>query len=192
MFDLIKAYYKKLVPLLPDEVWQTLEDKLTVREIKKGEFLVRAGEVCRHVSFINYGMLRFYYLVDGKEICTGFIGNNEYASEYNSFLTQTPSAMYVEALEDTQVINLSYNDMQEGYENFSFFERFGRKMAEKLFVMQSSQITRLLTQTPEQRYQYVVKYQPDVIQHVPQYMIASYIGITPEHLSRIRKKLLNS
>lgn len=189
MFDKIKAYYQQMVPSLPEPVWQSLEKNLTIQQIKKGDFLVREGEVCRYVSFINYGLFRFYYLAEGKEICTGFIGTGNYVSEYNSFLTQTPSAMYVEAMEDTEVVNLSYTDMQTGYDNFSFFERFGRKIAEKLFILLSSQITRLLTLTPEQRYQYVVDHQPGLLQHIPQYMIASFIGITPEHLSRIRKKM---
>jgi CRP/FNR family transcriptional regulator, anaerobic regulatory protein len=192
VFDKIKAYYQSMVPNLPDAVWQTLEDKMTVRHIKKGEFLVRAGEICRHVSFVNYGLLRLYYLSEGKDISTGFVGGNDYASEYSSFLTQTPAAMNIEALEDTEVLNLSYNDMQKGYEHFSFFERFGRKIAEKLFILLTGHITRLLTMTPEQRYQYVVDHQPEILQNVPQYMIASFIGITPEHLSRIRKKVKNS
>lgn len=177
-----------MIPTLPPEVWQTLEDRMTVRQIKKNEFLVKAGEICRHVSFVNHGLLRLYYLSEGKEVSTGFIGSNEYVSEYSSFLTQSPAAMSIDALEDTEVVNLSYSDMQIGYKHFAFFERFGRKIAEKLFISLTAQITRLLTMTPEQRYQYVVENEPNILQQVPQYMIASYIGITPEHLSRIRKK----
>jgi CRP/FNR family transcriptional regulator, anaerobic regulatory protein len=189
MFEKVKAYYYELIPALTNEAWISLEKKFTVQQFKKGEFLIREGDICRYVSFINHGMVRFYYLVEGKEICTGFSGKNEYISEYTSFLTQTPAAMFIEALEDTEVVHLSYNDMQDSYNNYSFFERFGRKIAERLFVMLSSQNTRLLTLTPEQRYQFVVQHQPLILQKVPQYMIASYIGITPEHLSRIRKKL---
>lgn len=190
MFDQIKAYYKELVPGLPDEVWKTLEASLTLQQIKKGEFLVREGEICRNVSFINRGMVRLYYVSpEGKEICTGFVGSNEYVSEYSSFLTQSASVMNIDALEDTEVVNLSYAMMQKGYEHFVFFERFGRKMAEKLFILLSAQNARLLTQTPEQRYQAVMDAQPWIIHSIPQYMIASYIGITPEHLSRIRRKM---
>lgn len=188
-FQKIKAYYKQMLPTLPDGIWQTLEDRMTVKQIKKGDFLVRAGDICRHVSFVNYGVLRFYYISEGKEISTGFLRENEYASEYSSFLTQSPAAINIDALEDTEVVNLSYNDMQKGYERFAFFERFGRKIAEKLFIMLTAQNTRLLTLIPEQRYQYIIDNEAWILQKVPQYMIASYIGITPEHLSRIRKKL---
>jgi CRP/FNR family transcriptional regulator, anaerobic regulatory protein len=189
MFEKIKSYYLELIPELTEETWQSFEKKLTIQQFRKGEFIIREGDTCRYVSFINFGMVRFYYLVEGKEICTGFAGENEYISEYNSFLTQSPASMFIEALEDTEMIHLSYHDMQDSYNNYSIFERFGRKIAEKLFVMLSSQNTRLLVLTPEQRYQFVVQHQPAILQKVPQYMIASYIGITPEHLSRIRKKM---
>jgi CRP-like cAMP-binding protein len=190
MFAKIKAYYQQMLPGLPDHVWKSLEDTLTVEHFKKGDFLIREGEICRHVSFINQGLVRAYYVSpEGKEVCTGFVRSNEYMSEYSSFLTQSPSLMNIDALEDTEVVQLSYDMMQKGYEHFAFFERFGRKMAEKLFIILSAQNARLLTLTPEQRYQWVVDNQQWVIRDVPQYMIASYIGITPEHLSRIRRKI---
>ena len=190
MFDDVKAYYKKLVPDLPEEAWLALESTLTIQHLKKGEFLIREGEICKQVSFLNSGFLRFFYLSpEGKEINTGFVGKHEYASEYSSFLTQSPSSMNIEALEDTDLVNLSYNAMQKGYGAFSFFERFGRKIAERLFISLSNANTRLLTLTPEQRYRWVVENQPAILQIVPQYMIASYIGISAEHLSRLRKKM---
>lgn len=130
-----------------------------------------------------------FYMIDGREICTGFINENEYISQYDSFLTKQPSTGNIDALEDCELINLSYDDMQAIYKTNPVFERFGRKIAEMLFIMISFQATRLLTMTPEERYQSVIEQQPFVIQRVPQYMIASFIGITPEHLSRLRKKM---
>jgi CRP-like cAMP-binding protein len=114
---------------------------------------------------------------------------NEYIAQYDSFLLQQPSAGSIDALEDCEMVNLSYADMQLLYRSHPVFQVFGRKIAEMLFIMVTSQTTRLLTMTPEERYQSVVQYQPFVIQRVPQYMIASYIGITPEHLSRLRRKM---
>ncbi|WP_407520631.1 Crp/Fnr family transcriptional regulator [Lacibacter sp. MH-610] len=192
MFEQIKAYYKKLIPHLQDEDWQALQSKLEVQYLKKGEFLTRQGETSRTVSFINKGLLRMCYLIDGKEICTGFVSENEYISSYASFLTQTPSAENIDALEPCELVNLSYEDMQQLYRSHPVFEIFGRRIAEMLFIMVSSQTTRLLTLTPEERYQSIIQNQPFIIQRVPQYMIASFIGITPEHLSRIRKKMSSS
>lgn len=188
MFTQIKAYYKSLVPGLQEEGWNKLQERFTIQQLKKGELLVRNGEICRQVSFINKGLVRLFYLVDGKEISTGFVAENEYVSEYESFLTTQPSSGNIDALEDCELVNLSYNDMQAMYQLNPVFEIFGRKIAEILFIMISSQTTRLLTMTPEERYQSVIQNHPFIIQRVPQYMIASFIGITPEHLSRLRKK----
>jgi CRP/FNR family transcriptional regulator, anaerobic regulatory protein len=185
----IKAYYTRIIPTLQPEDWQKLEKRLTIQKLKKGDLLVRNGEVCNQVSFIEKGLLRFFYLVNGKEINTGFIAENEYISQYDSFLTRQSSTGNIDALEDCELINLSYEDMQILYKEIPILETFGRKMAELLFIMVSMQTTRLLTLSPEERYQSVIQMQPFIIQRVPQYMIASFIGITPEHLSRLRNKM---
>jgi CRP-like cAMP-binding protein len=189
MFSQIRHYYQQLIPNLQDDDWAALEAKLTVQQLKKGDYLLRAGEVCRYVSFVNRGLLRMFYLVDGKEINVGFASENDYLSQYDSFLLRTPSAGQIDVLEDCELLHLSYNDMQAIYLSHPVFERFGRRIAEQLFILVSMQTNRLLTLTPEERYAELVEQHPELLQRVPQYMIASYIGITPEHLSRIRKKL---
>lgn len=188
MIAQIKIYYKNLLPSMQEEDWQALEKKLKVQYLKKGEYLTRQGDTCRHVSFVNRGLLRMYYLADGKEICTGFVKENEYFAQYDSFLTGQPCTGNIDTLEDSELINLSYADMQSLYRSNPIFEIFGRKMAEMLFIFVVSQNTRLLSMSPEERYQYIIDNENWIIQRVPQYMIASYIGITPEHLSRLRKK----
>ena len=192
MFKYIKEYYIKLLPDLQEKDWNALQEKLTIQYVKKGEFLTRNGEVCRQVSFINKGILRMYYLVDGKEINMSFVPKFEYLSEYESFLTSQPSNANVDALEDAELINLSFDNMQLLYKSNPIFEKAGRKIAEMLYISISTAVTRLLTLTPEQRYQHILENEPYIIQSVPQYMIASYIGITPEHLSRLRKKMTST
>ncbi len=189
MFEQIRNYYTSLVPGISGEDWSKIESRFTVQNLKKGEMLTRAGEVSRTVSFVNKGILRIFYTVQGQEISTGFVQEGEYISCYASFLTREPAAESIDALEDAELINLSYDDMQELYQSNPVFERFGRKVAEMLFRMVSTQTTRLLTLNPEERYKSIIESQPFIINRVPQYMIASYIGITPEHLSRLRKKM---
>jgi CRP-like cAMP-binding protein len=189
LFDQIKTYYQTLIPDLTEQSWQRLQERFTFQYLKRGELLTCNGEVCRQVSFINRGLLRMFYLVDGKEVCTGFGKENDYLAQYDSFLTKQPSAGNVDALEDCELINLSYDNVQSLYAEEPVFQIFGRKIAEMLFIMISSQTTSLLTLTPEERYKAVLERQPFIIQRVPQYMIASYIGITPEHLSRLRRKM---
>lgn len=188
MFEQVKAYYKKLVPSITESDWNALEERLTIQHLNKGEFLVRKGEICRHVSFINTGLMRLYYLEEGKEICTAFVAENNFISEYASFLTRTPAAEYADALEDSELVNLSFDNIQALYQSHPVFEIFGRKIAEYLYILLSKYNTSLRAHTPEQRYHYLMDEQPFIIQRVPQYMIASFIGVTPEHLSRLRKK----
>jgi CRP-like cAMP-binding protein len=190
VFTEIKKYYQNLIPAMQEDEWNAIQEKFKVQQLKKDELLTRNGEVCNKVSFIKKGLLRMFYLVDGKEICVGFGRENEYLAQYDSFLTRTPSTGNIDALEDCELINLSYDDIQNLYQSFPVFERFGRKVAEMLFIMISSQTNRLLTLTPEERYQQLQDEQSYILQRVPQYMIASYIGITPEHLSRLRKKMV--
>lgn len=189
MFEAIRAYYKNLVPRLSDEELDALEECLLVREIPKGEFLVRAGQVCKYVSFVNKGLVRIYYTFGGKDISIAFAGTGEYTAEYESFLTRKPAAQNIGALVDTQVIDLGFDDMQRLYKQFSAFQEFGRKISEMLFVLLNQRNTALLALTPEDRYRNMIAGNPQLLQRVPQYMLASFIGVTPEHLSRIRKKM---
>lgn len=189
VFTQIKAYYQQFIPELQDHEWRDLEQAFTFQLLKKGDLLTRSGEICNQVSFINRGLLRMYYVVDGREISTAFIPENNYLAQYDSFLTRQPATGNIDALEDCELINLSYEAVQTFYKEKTVFQIFGRKIAEMLFIMISSQSNSLLTLTPEERYRQVVEEEPFLIQRVPQYMIASYIGITPEHLSRLRKKM---
>jgi CRP-like cAMP-binding protein len=190
MFEQIKAYYHKMIPNLTTKEWQALEEKLVIKEFAKGEDMVKQGEVCNYVYFINKGFLRFYKLIDGKEISTGFIGAGEYVSAYDSFLTRQPAFETLNVLEDAELLCLSYNDMQQLYEQQPIYQLFGRKIAEQLFIWINQRTNALLLLTPEQRYERMIQNDSELLQRVPQYMLASYIGVTPEHLSRIRKKML--
>lgn len=177
------------MPQLTKEEWQAIEDCLTIKHLKKGEHLVKQGEICNHVSFINKGLLRFYMLIDGKEIPTGFFMQNQYGSAYESFLTRQPSNENIDVMEDAELLQIDYENMQKLYKNYPIFQVFGRKVAEQLFIVLSQRVDALQLLTPEQRYQKLVDKSSLLLQQIPQYMLAAYIGVTPEHLSRIRKKL---
>ena len=189
MFEAIKSYYRKLVPHISEIELEVLESCLSVRQIAKGDFLVKAGHVCHHVSFINKGLVRIYYTINGKDISVGFAGAGDYTSEYESFLTRKPAAQNIGALTNVEVVDLAFDDMQRLYKQYPVFQEFGRKIAEFLFIMLNRRNTALLATSPEDRYKNMIANNPSLLQQVPQYMLASYIGVTPEHLSRIRKKM---
>ncbi len=138
---------------------------------------------------MNFGLCRLYYLAEGKEVAAAFFRENEYLSEYTSFLLQTPALMSADMLEDSELIELSYDSVQMCYAKIPAFQKFGRLMAEGLFVSISERTHALLVKTPEQRYLEFIANSSELVQRVPQYMIASYLGVTPEALSRIRKRL---
>lgn len=186
---MIKAYYRKLVPHISEPELEALEDCLSIRQVPKGDFLVEAGQVCKYVSFLNKGLARLYYTVDGKDISIGFVGEGEYTSEYESFLTRKPAMQNIEALTDVESVDLGIDDMQRLYRQYPVFQEFGRKIAEMLFIMLNQRNTALLALTPEDRYRNMIAANSGLLQQVPQYMLASFIGVTPEHLSRIRKKM---
>ena len=190
MFQNIKTYYYNLIPNLSNEAWQALEEKIVVKEFKNGEHVVKQGEVCNYVYFINKGFCRFYKTIDCKEISTGFIGENEYVSAYDSFLTRQPAFENLDVLEDTELLGLSYDDIHFLYDKYFVYQIFGRKMAEMLFIWITERSNNLILLKPEQRYQQILKKEAYLLQKIPQYMLASYIGVTPEHLSRIRKKIM--
>ena len=185
----IHTYYKSLLPELSADAWAYCASKFTVRQIKKGNWLVREGEICRNVSFINKGILCVYRVADGNKMVGGFFAENTYISEYTSFLTQSPATMFIEALEDTEVVDFRYEDMQEAYRQYKVLERFGRLIAEYLFTQLDARVYSLHALSAEERYLQLLRKTPSVFQRVPQYLIASYLGVTPEAISRIRKRI---
>ncbi len=189
MFNDVICYYRNLVPRLNDEEITALEERFAVRYLRKGDHLVKAGQTCRHVSFINSGLLRVYYDCDGKDISICFAGPGDYTTEYESFITRKPAFQHIEALTDAVTIDLGYDDMQVLYKRYPVFQEFGRKIAEMLYILLNQRNTALLALSPEERYREMVESNSFLLQNVPQYMLASYIGVTPEHLSRLRKKM---
>jgi CRP-like cAMP-binding protein len=185
----LRNYYKQLLPTMTDESWNLCEQVVTIRTFKKGEMILREGMVCNTVSFINYGSVRMYYVVDGKEKIFSFCNELNYISDYRSFLTREPARAYLQALEATEVVDTSYEGLQMLYENVPEANKLGRLIAEGLFIEMSDGADTEKNETIDARYRKIVNEQPWLMQRVPQYMIASYLGITPEALSRVKARM---
>lgn len=188
-FVQIRRYFQTLVPEMTDKEWALFEQVLFFRQYAKGAYMARPGQVCNVVSFINAGLVRMYHLVDGKEFIQSFFHEDSYYSDYESFLSRTPTSAYSEVLEDVEAVEMTYDSMQWLYGELPAFERAGRRVAEWLFVKLCNRNTSFLMRTAEERYLEFLEQYPSLPQRVPQYMIASYLGITPEALSRIRSRL---
>jgi CRP/FNR family transcriptional regulator, anaerobic regulatory protein len=185
----LRAYYNSLLPTVTDESWQICESILTIRNLKKGDFLLKPGQVSNHVCFVNYGLLRLYHVVDGKEKIVRFCNELTYISDYQGFLTRQPSLVYIQAIEDCELVETSYDNMQMLYKEVPEANKLGRLIAEELFIDMCRRATIDINETIEQQYINLMDRQPWLLQRVPQYMIASYLGITPEALSRIKSRV---
>jgi CRP-like cAMP-binding protein len=185
----LKAYYQALVPGMSPESWDITENVLSVRTFKKGEFIVKEGSICKNVSFINSGLIRMYYTFNGKEKIISFCNENNYISDYQSFLTRMPALSNVQALEPTEVVDTSYDDLQMLYNRVPEANYMGRMIAEKLFLEMCEASHTVVKESLLQRYRQLIAEQPWLMQRVPQYMIASLLGITPEALSRIKSRV---
>lgn len=166
--------------------------KLIVKECKKKELILKEGEVCKYAYFINKGCMRYYYNVEGEENTAQFFFENGWYTDYESFLTGKKTKQNIEALEKTQLISLSATDLQQLFIEIPKFERFGRLMAENAFLGIRQRVEMLENQTAEERYLTLIKERPKVFERIPQHYIASYLGIKPPSLSRIRKRIFDN
>ena len=185
----LRNFAEKIVDFSETE-WQAHRDLLTRRFLRKGEYLARQGEVCNYVSFINSGSLRVFMITNGQEYSKHFFFEHEYASDYSSFLTRSPGLWYIKALEDTELMELNYDKVQRLYDSFSVWQKYGRLIAERLFIQVADRSQELLLRTPEEMYIRLIEIQSPILSRIPQHYIASYLGIQPESLSRIRKRIM--
>ncbi len=186
----------RLLQTIQSQIAITEADRLLIHQLfqpkryAKGEHLLVAGEVCRYIYFIESGLVRYYLHNGGKEQTYYFNKEGEFVCDYQSFVPQAPTKINIQALEATQVCRVSAEGIQQFYREVSQGEKFGRIAIEQLFVNVLSQVISLYTDTPDQRYlKFLVAY-PDLVQRIPQYYIASYVGVKPLSLSRIRKRLI--
>lgn len=158
---------------------------------KKGEFMLKAGEVCKHTIFVEKGLLRMYALdKNGKEHVIQFAPENWMISDRSSLFFNEKSHFYIDAIEETEMILLNNNFFTDLSvlvpESAAKIDLLLQKHIRSL----QNRITSLLSDTAEERYLSFIKMYPDILQRVPLWMVASYLGITPESLSRVRKKLV--
>jgi CRP-like cAMP-binding protein len=182
---------KSLVPL-SDEEQKAFLQILEVKTFKKKSFLLQEGQICDKVSFINSGCMRLFYNVEGIENTIQFFFGDSWYTDYASFLTGQKTIENLQALQPCEVVQFKKEDLYKLFDQFPIFDRVGRVMAENAFLS-LSQLNQMLTnEEPQLRYLNLLKQRPALVQQIPQHYIASYLGIKPESLSRIRKRISNS
>lgn len=156
--------------------------------INKDEHLLEAGQVCRRVIFIEKGLVRYYLFNNGEEQTHYFNKEGDWVCDYQSFIPKVPTIENIQALEDTVIWTISYDDLQIFYHDVKYGDRFGRLAIEQVFIDIIRQISSFYADKPDVRYEKFMRAYFDIAQRIPQYYIASYVGVKPQSLSRIRKR----
>jgi len=186
----IKAYLDQIATISEAD-WDYFTSKLQRRVIKKKTIFLKLNSIENHISFIESGMVRLFIPKENpeKEITFGFSFENEFISAYDSFLTQKPSAYQLQALSETTLLSITYKDLQLVYNNTQIGNLIGRLTAERLFLLKSKREQNLLNLTAEERYKKLFKERPELLKDIPLKYVSSYIGVTAQALSRIRKRV---
>ena len=183
--------YIETITKVNDEDWNLFTSKLQKKTFPKRTILTDLGQVENYISFIEKGVVRLLIpkSENEDELTFGFSFENEFISAYESFLTQTPSIYQVETLAETHVLSISYADLQEVYSKTLIGNLIGRLVAERQYLLKTKRTNSLLIDSAEQRYLNLFTERPNLIKEIPLKYIASYIGVTPQSLSRIRKQI---
>ncbi len=186
-FSSLLDVVRRIIPLTEADV-DLIKQLFQPLHLAKGSYFVQQGQVCRQVGFINQGLLRYFITTGGEEKIYGFGKESDFTCDYESFLPQRPCHRNIQAIEDTSLLVISHANLERLFTGLIQGERFGRLVIEQLFVTTIGQITSLYTDSPEKRYQAFLEQYPDLQTRIPQYYIASYVGVKPQSLSRIRAR----
>ncbi len=185
----ILSRFEQVTPFSP-EAKEFITENINHRSYRKGERPLQAGQVCQEILFVKQGLMKMYFLHQGEEMIGDFFLEGDFAQDMRSSITQQPSRYTIECLEDTELIIIHQSVLQEAYERFPLiFERLSRMITEMNFVLMADRIWANLIHSHEERYLQLQREKPKLLQRIPQYMLASYLGITPVGLSKLRKRL---
>lgn len=190
MFDDFWDFTAGYVEFSPSEK-AIISDKLIVRDVPHHFRLIDLGEIASEVYFVRKGCLRFYYITpEGKEVTGFFFTEGMFGGSHESFFSQIPSIQVLETLEDSELIVLTYEVLEELYESVAKMNVFVRKLLTHRFSYAQKIVASFILNQPEERYLALLKRQANLLNRIPHHMLASYLGITPVSLSRIRKRIM--
>ncbi|WP_018629731.1 Crp/Fnr family transcriptional regulator [Niabella aurantiaca] len=184
----LRAYYERFRKLDETE-WHFIAAHFQRRVFRKNERVVQLGQTENFLSFIESGLVRCYVPGDENDHTFHFNFEKDFVCAYDSFLTRTPSEYEIQALSDTVAWQISYDDLQRVYAKTTAGNYLGRFVAEKLLLAKTKHEIALVKYNATERYLKLLNEEPEVIRQVPLKYIASYIGITPQALSRIRRQI---
>lgn len=182
------AYFKKL-GFSENELSDFL-NCIKTRKFLANELILSKGQIENYLSFIDTGIIRYFTIADDKEITFDIAFNNSFYCAYDSFYSRNNTEIYIQALTGCQLYSISYDSLQTLYEKCETAKNLGRIATEYLLEKKVKRELDLLTKTPQERYEKLLTEQPKYVQQIPLKFLASYIGVVPETLSRIRKRII--
>ncbi|MEZ0483507.1 Crp/Fnr family transcriptional regulator [Fibrella aquatica] len=183
LLDLVSA-----IEPLSSDVLTDVEQAISVQQTPKGTMLLEAGRVCHNVWFITEGAARAFYYKDDREVTAWFMGQHDFIISVRSFIEQKPSYEYIQTLTDCKLVKISYTDLQELYQKHPSFNAVGRQLVEKYYALSEERLFQLRMHTAAERYDLLLATYPAIFKQAPLKHIASYLGVTPETVSRLRKR----
>jgi CRP/FNR family transcriptional regulator, anaerobic regulatory protein len=180
--------YLRSIHPLSESLRDHLEDIVKEKRVARKDYLLRAGQTCGNIYFIEKGLLRSYYVKGPKEISSWFMKEGDICIAVESFLAQKHSHESIQALEDCIVYYISYEELQQIYRDYQEFNSIGRTLIERCYLLSVQRVTAMWMQKAHDRYGWLTKHFPDLSQRVPAKYLASFLGITEGMLSNIKSK----
>lgn len=188
-YDILLNSLRQITALEPEE-------ELLFRQafkpyvVKKNDFFLQSTEINRRLGFLCKGLVRYFVFKNDEESTLEFTKEGEFIADYGSFLSKEPSLQNIQALEDCELLVIEYEELQKLYKVSRNANLLGRVIIEHRFIIMVNQLLTVHRYTPEDRYRYFLEHYKDLVQRIPQYIIASFVGVKPQSLSRIRKRIL--
>lgn len=173
---------------LSEQLIAHLQDIVKYRELKKGQFLLKAGHICRHIHFINAGMLRCFYRKEDLEVSSWFMKDGDVIVSVESFYQQKVSYEWIQALEDCELFYISYEELYAIYNQFPEFNFISRELTQHYYILWTQLLYALRMNTAEEKYSWLLERFPDYVLRIPAKHLASWLGISEYHFSYVKNK----
>lgn len=186
----MRAVFNQLVEMR-DQVWESVLRVAHFSRYEKKRVVLEPGQICDRMIFIHQGAMRLYCIQNGLDITYFFYFPDSFAfaTDFSSFKTEQPTQYYLECIEDCSVTTFYRSDIYDLYEQHPLMQKFGRLMAEFAYMMMDRRMSHFQFHDLETRYLALLQEEPALLQRVPQHLIATYLGVTPESLSRIKQQV---
>jgi len=184
--------YLSQFPGYTDQAFERAAPWISEERVGSGALFLSMGRTSDRIAFIQEGLFRQYYLLDGKEVTTCFCREHTLTCSYKSLITQQPSELAIEALEESRILALRYSDLQALYTEDPFWQQVGRMTSEQEYMVSERHIRFLKDLSAMERYEYILRNERDLLQRVSLQHLASYMQVTPETLSRVRRQVVRS